>query len=337
MSIVNDYVRNLIPASWRASPSGWTSGNCPMCIINGQARPDTKGRGGFHFEDDKFQYHCFNCGYKTGWAPGKKINSRLKRLMQQLGANEGDVQRLQLEMLREQDVAELLMRTERRRSTVIDWPEMELPTGTVQFMDYPEPDADWIAAAQYIESRGFSVEDPRFMFCPSRQPAQMNKRFIVPFTYQGKVVGYSGRWSGGPPDSKTPKYYNKQPPNNFVYGLDQQYTEKETVILTEGFLDAIVTDGIAAGTNTINELQADIIIGLNKRIVVVPDRDRAGMEMVKAAIKYGWSVSFPEWDNCKDPGDAQVKYGRLYTVRSILDSAIDNPTKIQVLAKSYCK
>lgn len=337
MSIVNEYIRTLIPANWRPNPSGWTSGNCPMCIQNGQARPDTKGRGGFHFEEDKFQYHCFNCGYKTGWAPGKKINSRLKSLMVQFGASESDVQRLQLELLREEDVAELLIRQERRKKLTIDWPEMELPPGTMQFMDHPEIDVNWINAATYLTDRGFNIEDPRFMYCTGIQPAQINKRFVVPFTYNGKVVGYSARWVGSPPDKKTPKYYNKQPPVNYVYGLDRQTPEKEIAILTEGYLDAIITDGIAAGTNTINEEQADIISSLNKKIVVAPDRDKAGMQLVNAAIKYGWSVSFPDWEDCKDPGDAQIKYGRLYTVRSILDSVVDNPTKIQVLAKKYCK
>lgn len=335
MSIVSDYVKNLIPVNWKSNPSGWTSGNCPMCILNGQARPDTKGRGGFYFDEEKFQYHCFNCQYKTGWAPGKSINNRLKRLLQQFGADERDIQRLQLELLKEQDVAELLLKKERRSTLSIDWPELQLPDGAAPFMAYPEPDNDWISAATYLTERGFDIEDTRFLYSPAKLPARMNKRFVIPFTYKGKTVGYTARWSGNPPD-KIPKYYNQQP-GNYVYGLDRQNEDKQIVILTEGPLDAIVVDGISAGTNTISEGQADVIASLNKRIVVLPDRDRAGMEMVKAAIRHGWSVAFPEWTDCKDAGDAQLKYGRLYTVRSILDSAVDNPTKIQVLAKGYCK
>jgi DNA primase len=107
--------------------------------------------------------------------------------------------------------------------------------------------------------------------------------------------------------------------------------------LTEGPLDAIITDGISAGTNTISDEQADVILSLNKHIVVLPDADKAGMQMVNAAVKYGWSVAFPEWDDCNDAGDALTKYGRLFTVRSILNSAVSNPTKIQVLGRNYCK
>jgi len=69
----------------------------------------------------------------------------------------------------------------------------------------------------------------------------------------------------------------------------------------------------------------------------VPDADSAGMDLVKTAIRRGWSVSFPPWESCKDAADAAVKYGRLFTVRSIIDSAETNTTKIQLLAKSYCR
>ena len=68
----------------------------------------------------------------------------------------------------------------------------------------------------------------------------------------------------------------------------------------------------------------------------MPDADSSGMRLVNAAIKFGWEVSFPEWDDCKDAGDAQMKYGRLFTVKTIIDSAIKNSTKIKIVAKGYC-
>ena len=79
------------------------------------------------------------------------------------------------------------------------------------------------------------------------------------------------------------------------------------------------------------------VIDLKKEVIVVPDADSAGMDLVKTAIRRGWSVSFPPWEGCKDTADAAVKYGRLFTVRSIIDSAETNTTKIQLLAKSYCR
>ena len=49
--------------------------------------------------------------------------------------------------------------------------------------------------------------------------------------------------------------------------------------------------------------------------------------MCKAAIKHGWSVAF-EWQDCKDASDALTKYGRLYTISSIINSAESNKTKL---------
>lgn len=337
MALITDYVRSIIPLDWKTTPSGWSHGNCPMCIVNGESRPDSKGRGGFRFEDEKFQYNCFNCGYATGWSPGKRMSFRLKKLLQQFGADESDVQRLQLELIREDEMAAILYRQQRRDApVVIDWPELELPEGALPFMDYTEPDNDWIAAAEYLTQRGFDITDERFLYSPAKLPARMNKRFIVKFTYQGRVVGYTARWVGTPPKEIT-KYYLKQPPKNFVYGLDRQTADKSVVIVTEGPLDAIVTDGVAVGSNSMNIEQGNIIDSLNKRVILLPDRDKAGVKLVEAAIERGWHVSFPEWEDCKDAGDAQIKYGRLFTVKSILDGAISNPTKIRVLAQRYCR
>jgi hypothetical protein len=336
MTLVQDFVKNAIPANWRSNPTGWTSGNCPMCIENGESRPDTKGRGGFLFEEEKFRYNCFNCGYTTGHELGKPITTRLKRLLYRFGVDESDVQRLQLALMQEEDVATMLLKKQKREAPVIiNWKEIVLPEGATPLNDYTGGDTGFIKAVEYLHSRGFDVTDDRLWYSPAKSPARMASRFIIPFLYKGKAVGYTARWIGKPPDGM-PKYYNQQPSGNFVYGLDRQL-DKNVVIVTEGQLDAIVTDGVAIGSNNINDDQANIIDRLNKRIVVLPDADQPGMRMVNTAIERGWGVAFPDWEDCKDASDAVQKYGRLYTVRGILDSTITNTTKIKVMAKGYCR
>lgn len=338
MSLIINYIRTLVPADWQSNPSGWVSGNCPMCVHNGESRPDTKGRGGFSFEsDEKFQYNCFNCGFTTGWSTGKRLSYRLKKLMNYLGAEESDIQRLQLELMQQDELAQVLIkRQNRNRPVVINWPQMDLPESSLPVSMISNFNESVIQGMTYLVDRGFDPMDGNFWFTESRQPAVMNKRIIIPFTYKNKIVGYTARWIGDVPEGM-PKYYNKQPPKNFVYGLDNQTSDKDIVIVTEGILDAIVTDGLAIGSNNINEDQANIIDSLQKTVILLPDADEAGARAVNTAIDRGWSVSFPEWDNCKDAGDAQVKYGKLFTVRSIIDSAVSNPTKIKVLMQRYCK
>ena len=287
MTLVLDFVRNMIPANWSSNPTGWVSGNCPMCVQNGESRPDTKGRGGFLFEEDKFRYNCFNCNYTTGWAEGKYFSSRLKRLMKQFGIEESDIQRLQLELLKEQDVATLLLKQKKRDEPVHIDIQLHLQNqNRHQHNLLQERHLVEVPSLPNLYERGFDITDNRLWYSDTKTPARMYKRFIVPFFYKGIPVGYTARWIGNPPEGM-PKYYNQQPKNNFVYGLDSQTKDKNVVIVTEGQLDAIFTDGVAIGSNNINDDQANIIDSLNKRVIVLPDADASGMKMVNKAVEAG--------------------------------------------------
>ena len=86
--------------------------------------------------------------------------------------------------------------------------------------------------------------------------------------------------------------------------------------------------------NDPNETQIARIKALGREVIVVPDRDRAGSKMLKAAIEQGWSVSTPPWDtDIKDVADAVRRYGRLYTLATILYYRESNQIKIQLLKK----
>ena len=126
-------------------------------------------------------------------------------------------------------------------------------------------------------------------------------------------------------------------PKNFVYNLDKQ-DKHNTVVVTEGQFDALQMAGVALAGNTPNSTQCKIIEDLEKDIILLPDFDKSGMDTVNVAIKQGWAVSFPPWeDDIKDASDAVMRYGRLFTVKSVLDSVETNATKIKILAKSRCR
>ena len=75
---------------------------------------------------------------------------------------------------------------------------------------------------------------------------------------------------------------------------------------------------------------------LQKDIIVVPDRDKAGSKLVERAIELGWGVSMPEWSQeVNDIGDAVDKYGRLYTLYSIANSTETSTLKIRLKAKKW--
>lgn len=343
--IVLEFIQSVIPSSWRKTPSGWISGNCPMCATRGH-KADTRKRGGIMFNDDKFQYNCFNCGYKTGWSPGRKINDRLKDLLVRFGADSAQIQRVNFELLKEQenaDVAKQFIPEEVTSEYVnINWRASTLPPESkpISKVDTNSLSAEefqcYVDAVEYIHERKLDFHDDWYWTPHNKTPYKnFANRIVLPFRYKGDIVGFTARWVGETPNKETPKYFLSSP-KNFVYNLDAQ-RDKKYVIVTEGQLDALVTGGIAINGATPSYTQLSIIDQLDKEIIVLPDADRASMPMVRAALKRGWAVSFPEWEGCKDAGDAVLKYGRLFTVRSILDSAETNSTKIQVLAKSYCK
>lgn len=337
--LVLDFVTQHIPSKWKKTPSGWISGNCPMCSTRGHSA-DKRGRGGFMFGDMKVQYNCFNCGYKTGWSPGRKINGRLKELLEKLGADPAQIQRVNFELLKEQEEANIALqfiKQDKPREVSIDWKAMQLPIGARPFESVDTSELttkefeQFVQAVKYVHDRGLDFYSG-WMWSNYKHFAN---RVILPFYYKHRFVGYTARWVPEERKKENPKYY-LQSSNHFVYNLDAQKNHKYCIV-TEGHFDALLTGGVAMQGNTPSMTQCDIVDSLDKEVIVIPDADRAGNDLVKAALKRGWSVSFPPWEGCKDAGDAVQKYGRLFTVRSIIDNAESNTTKIQILAKSYCR
>jgi hypothetical protein len=79
-----------------------------------------------------------------------------------------------------------------------------------------------------------------------------------------------------------------------------------------------------------------LINGLNRRVIVVPDRDAPGEKLINQATEFGWSVAFPEWENTiTDVADAVKKYGRLFVMQTILQSAESSKLKIDLKRKMY--
>ena len=119
-----------------------------------------------------------------------------------------------------------------------------------------------------------------------------------------------------------------------MFNTDRQLPNAKFVIVCEGPMDAMAVDGVAVLSNECSEQQADIIDSLGREVIVVPDCDRAGIKLIDAAIEYGWHVSFPIWqETCKDVSEAVDKYGKLFTIKSILAGRETSKLKIKLLSK----
>lgn len=317
---VYDELLALIPRK-KMSPNGWTSFNAPCCIYNGESQ-DTKRRGGIVRTDDGgASYHCFNCGWKASWRPGRNLGKRMKDLFKWLGATDDQINRISFECLKTEG---------KTTKTIITSPEFiprDMPTNSQLITpDLVLKDERVIPIIEYIYNRGLTLEDYDFYW--SDNPGYID-RMIIPLTVEKKIVGYIARKIG----EGKPKYITEHPPH-VVFNLDRQDWYREFILIFEGSIDAIMLDGIAVLTNEISPEQALQINSLGKKVIVVPDKDKAGERMIEHAIKLGWAVSFPEWeDDVKDAADAVLKYGRLATMVSIIKSVETTDLKIKLRMK----
>lgn len=310
----------------RPSPKGWVSFNCPMCVVNGQSRPDTKRRGGLLYNPDgAVSYHCFNCNFKSSWQPGRTLSFKMSKLLKQLGFDEAEVQRLKLELLSQADVEQLIQR-EPEPAWTPNWPDYPFDFD-VKLLEDP-------AKIEYLERR--QIKDLAVWLETDTEYAGLNNRAILPLTYENRIVGFQARHVVGDLPAKFAKYYKKAPPD-YVFGLDNQRDNRQFVIVSEGEFDALLTKGLSLGSNNISTRQIQLIEDLNIEPILIPDKDQAGRDLVERAAELGWSVSFPEWENCKDASDAVLKYGRLFAIHSILQAAEHSPTKIRLMGKRYCQ
>jgi hypothetical protein len=324
MSVVAETVLTFLPPKRKQTPSGWLAFDAPCCIHNGETR-DTKQRAGIIQEGNGISYHCFNCGYKASWQPGRNFSHKMRRLMQWMGAPDDIINKVALDVMRENEGVE----AKERIAQLPTFDSVQLPEDAIKITDITDFNKYSMAVLEYMASRSLNVDDTDYYWSPS---LGYRDRLIIPFYYEGRIVGWTGR--SVVPDKK-PKYLTEVQPG-YVYGLDDQGYNKVFAIVCEGQLDAIHIEGCALGGSEISDQQAMLLNRLQKQIIIVPDRDKAGSKLVERAIELGYSVSMPDWaSDVNDIGDAVSKYGRLYTLHSIATSANDSALKIRLRAKKW--
>tara|TARA_B100000424_G_scaffold200325_1_gene157452 strand:- start:137 stop:1150 length:1014 start_codon:yes stop_codon:yes gene_type:complete len=336
MNLIQNTILTSLPAGRKKTPSGWISFNAPCCVHNGETA-DKKKRGGVMTSPDgTVSYHCFNCGFKANYVIGRKLNQKMRAFMGYIGIPDDTIRKMAIEAMREEESD---ARYEKKRFVTFN--RKELPV-TAKKLEYwlekmMNNKLDSINATsidkllKYLESRGIGPDWYDFMYSPSAG-WDVNKRLLIPFYWRGDVVGFTGRIFE---ESTKVKYYTDVQPG-YVFNMDAQDWTRKFVIVTEGPFDAITISGVSILGSEINDIQRELIDGLGRRIIVVPDRDAPGEKLISQAKDFGWSVAFPEWgDDIKDVADAVMRYGRLFTIQSILKTAESSKLKIDLKRKMY--
>ncbi len=323
MNEIQSTLLALLPPNRKNTSGGWVSFNAVCCHHRGE-KPDSRKRGGIKTDGDAWTYHCFNCGFKAGWSPGKLLSSNTKQLFKWAGLGDTDIGKLGLVALKYQ---ENMPRPDKVLN--FDLKEIELPHPSLSIVDWLNTgldDPDLVAVVEYLLGRGMEWNWYNWHWCSA--PGYRD-RLLIPFYQDGKIVGYTGRKV----TEGKPKYLTESQ-SGYVFNLDRQARDRQFVIVVEGQFDAIAIDGVAIMTNEPNDTQVARLQALGKEIICVPDRDRPGAKMLKHAITNEWSASLPPWeDDVKDVADAVKRYGRLYTLATILHYRVQGEIKINLIKK----
>jgi hypothetical protein len=257
---------------------------------------------------------------------GRTISPKTRQFLEWSGIDTEQVQRWSLESLQHKDLLDFTVNRQKRDP--IKFKSKDLPDGEMLDIDNP----DHFKYIEYIEKRNIRYDSYPFLITPNERGRNGN-RIIVPYTYRNKIVGHTSRYL----DNRTPKYINDQQ-TGYIFNMDIQKLEWQVCIVTEGIFDALSIDGVAMMHDDISNEQAQLLATLNKQIIVVPDRDKTGLKICDRALELGYSVSLPNWEpDIKDANDAVVRYGKLPTLLSILQSATMSKIKIEIQRKKIGK
>jgi len=335
MNLIQSTILTSLPHGRKKTPSGWTSFNAPCCVHNGESQDKRKRGGLMTSADGTLSYHCFNCGYTASYVIGRKLSLKMKTLMGWLGIADDVIKKLAIEAMRHEEAD-----TKVEKKEFVNFKEKELPKNSFRLdhwleryvdKDLTETQYEKIdKLLNYLKERGVSPEWYDFFYSPD-QGSDFHRRLIIPFYWRGKIVGYTGRMFDS--TNKEIKYWTETQPG-YVFNMDAQDWNRKFVLVTEGPFDAMVLGGVAILGSDINKTQRELINGLGRKVIVVPDRDKAGQKLIDQAVEFGWSVSFPKWgEKVVDASDAVLKYGRLFTLQSILKSTESTALKIDLMRR----
>lgn len=342
---LSDILLQYAPTPRKGCRNGFIRFNCPCCVAAGESRPDSKYRAGIKLSGSSVFFHCFNCKTCAGWEPGETISKYMEFVLINFGVSYDDISLLKIH-------ATKIATTFKENDEIIqefsnfnpEYKQIQLPLGSAPFSDWTEHEdipEDFLDCVNYLyNERGEEIFTSYNYYWTPNTKKKYNRRIIIPFYFNSKIVGYSGRTIDSITNDNT-KYHSSIPQhylfNNAVFDSNRKY-----VIIVEGPFDAIAIDGVAVLGKSLSKEQIQWINKSGKIIVILPDRDPSKNSLIDYAIENNWTISYPWkhgkssffWDlNIKDAADAVKTYGKIFAIKSIIHNIIDNTFEMQILKR----
>lgn len=338
MALIHDLIARNMPAKRRMGSKGWITCNAVCCHHRGHKK-DKRFRGNFLFTPEGgIVYNCYNCEFKTVY-DRMHLSRNFENLMVWMGISDEDVKRVKLQILDDiingvtddPSIPDLRF--------LADFKETTLPDGAIPFdsliMEDDPPD-EFMDVLAYMTTRGAAVLNGwNYHWSPASR-SNMVSRVIIPFYHRNVVVGWTARYAGTPP-AGIPRYYNSQLQQGYIFNCDVLHkATRSYVTVHEGPFDAISVDGVATLGSEMSREQISWLNSSDKEKVVVPDRQRKNQGLIDAALANGWYVSFPDWEeDVKDSADATKRYGKIFTLKTIMDSKTKSGLQIGIKRRMF--
>lgn len=326
----------------KKSSSGWETFNCPMCVSRGESRPDTRSRGGIRRDGMDLGIHCFNCGFKTRWKYGTPLSKNMRLFMKQIDISEDQIRQINFDLWRNAQKYQQQTENHNPEHILEEFPSYSSPDDLkpLEWFATNDPNNEqFLEVLQYLADRDPKLIDLWDFHISTKRTRPYSKALVIPCYYDRKLVGLSWRKLSGK------VRYNKNVPANYMFNLDCLKKDRKYVVITDGIIDAIYLDGISLMGSYMNEAQAKYLNSFDVTKIVVPDRDAAGSKLINLALENNWRVSIPPntgakavWeDDIKDVSAACERYGRIYTLKTIIESSTTNTLKIKTAEEFYIK
>lgn len=317
---------------------GWYTCKCPLCN-------DYKVRAGFKFENDGFGYNCFNCGTGLVYNPHEycTFSDDILNLMSKLGIPETSCREIEQDFQRQllnsgkiNRVQSVAVVKSKHSISKIDFPKYFIPLS--------ESTSRWATVARAyltntrkvdVNSHNYHILDYDCDSVPVHEIVKWHKRIIIPIFYNGEIVWWQGR---DYTNSLSPKYLNSELCGADVLfsRMDKFMDDSESVLILEGFFDALQIDGVACFRNKLTFSQLEFLSSQQKTIIYIPDRLGDGHIAANQIIHAGMAVGLPDIGSCKDIDEAVRMYGKFYVYLNIMQN-IYYGDEAKYKLNLYCK
>ena len=305
----------------RKRVTGYEMLKCNICN-------DYKVRAGFKFENGEIDYHCFNCSHHARYIEGANtVSDKFKQALISFNIDEVEIDNIVAKSFFNKNNKHENVNTDKPKTKNLfsnrSFNEVLLPPNTVEIKDLPDDNIWKIITKEYLESRALSIDSLNWMVSHQKEFAA---RLIIPYYHGDKLIYWEARLFVDDPRKQRYLSASGADKSIVIFNIANalKYT-KSPLYVCEGAFNALsIPGGIALAGSKISPHVIDFLKKINEKRQVVfvldkKDRQQNGYKLGKIAIENRFAISWISGET-KDPNDAVVSMGRLWTITNILEN-----------------